>query len=118
MKTFVQKIMLVIALVFGVGITAATVDVPTLKADIVDDTEEGQEKAEKWALAVVTIGIVIAIAGAVFCVLFPPARRLGFALIGGLLILVLAVIIAKNSEIGVTIKQITGADSVKDIFSK
>ncbi len=118
MKALIQRIMIVLALLFGVGLAAVTVHVPVSKADIVDDTETGQEKAEKWALAVVMIGLVIAIAGAVFCILFPPARRLGFALIGGLLILVLAVIIAKNSEIGTTIKQITGADSVKDIFSK
>jgi hypothetical protein len=118
MMKSIRRILVLVALVFGFGMTAVTVHAPIAKADLVDDANKGKEEAEAFGLGAIGIALIVSIAGTVFCILFPPTRRFGIALLSGLLILVFIVIVSKGSSIGETIRDIAGADSVTDILSK
>jgi hypothetical protein len=118
MMSFVRKILVLMTLAFGLGVVTAPIHTPVAKADLVDDANKGREEAEEFGLGAIGIGLVLAIAGTVFCILFPPTRRFGIALGSGLLILIVMVIISKSTSIGETLGDIVGADSVTDIFSK
>ncbi len=116
--SFVKKILVLMTLALGVGITSLAVHAPIAQADLVDDANQGKEQAEEFGLGAIGIALVLSIAGTVFCILFPPTRRFGIALGSGLLILIVMVIVSKSTSIGETLGDIVGSDSVTDIFSK
>lgn len=111
-----RRILVLFALVFGFGVSSF-VHEPVAMANLVDDANKGHAETEKFALGMVGIALVLAIALTVACLIFPPTRRFGIGIGSGLVILLVAVIITKSTSIGDTLGDVVGADSVTDIFA-
>jgi hypothetical protein len=108
--------LMLLALVFGF-VAVSFVHEPVAMANLVDDANKGHAEAEKFALGMVGIAVVLGIALTVACLIFPPTRRFGIAIGSGLVILLVAVILTKSTSIGTTLGEVVGADSVTDIFT-
>lgn len=86
--------------------------------DLVSQINQGKEAANSGGLGVIGIAMILAIAGAISLTIFQPTRRFGIALGVGLGIVVLGIIISKQTSIGETISNITNANNVTDILSE